>query len=81
MRWTVRLEAGTSQGEVKTTELVTFSRPAMISALAEVNLMLAESRTLVARLQASMLSGLHWQSASGVAAAWRCGTSQAPAVW
>jgi len=27
MQWTARLEARTSQGEVKTTELVTFSPP------------------------------------------------------
>ncbi len=55
MQWTVRLEAATSHGEVKTTELVTFSRPAMINTLAEVGLMLAESKTLLARLQASLL--------------------------
>jgi len=55
MQWTVRLEARTSAGEVKTTELVTFSRPAMISTLAEIGLMLAETKTLLARLQAGML--------------------------
>jgi len=57
MQWTVRLEARTSAGEVETTELVTFSRPAMISTLAEIGLLLAESKTLLARLQASMLCG------------------------
>ena len=57
MQWTVRLEARTSAGEVKTTELVTFSRPAMISALAEIGLMLAETKTLLAKLQAGMLCG------------------------
>ncbi len=57
MQWTVRLEARTSAGKVKTTELVTFSRPAMISTLAEIGLMLAESKTLLARLPASMLCG------------------------
>ena len=31
MQWTVRLEATTSAGEVKTTELVTFSRPGVVS--------------------------------------------------
>jgi len=46
MQWTVRLEARTSQGEVKTTELVTFSRPAMISTLSEVGLLLDETKTL-----------------------------------
>ena len=55
MQWTVRLEARTSEGEVKTTELATFSRPAMISTLAEVGLMLAETKMLLAKLQASML--------------------------
>ncbi len=57
MQWTVRLEARTSAGEVKTTELVTFSRPAVVSTLAEVGLMLDETKTLLAGLQASMLCG------------------------
>jgi len=57
MQWTVRLEARTSAGEVTTTELVTFSRPAMISTLAEIGLLLAGSKTLLARLQAGMLCG------------------------
>jgi len=57
MQWTVRLEARTSEGDVTTTELVTFCRPAMISTLAKVGLMLAESKTLLAKLQASMLCG------------------------
>jgi len=56
MQWTVRLEARTSQGEVTTTELVTFSRP-VVSALAEIGLMLAETKMLLAKLQASMLCG------------------------
>ena len=55
MQWTVQLEARTEQGEVKTTELLTFSRPAMASTLAGLGLMLAEARALLARLQASML--------------------------
>jgi len=42
MQWTVRLETRTSAGEVKTTELVTISRPAVVSTLAEVGFMLAE---------------------------------------
>jgi len=42
---------------VRTTELVTFSRPGVVSTLAEVGLMLAESKTLLARLQASVLCG------------------------
>jgi len=57
MQWTVRLEARTSAGEVKTTELVTFSRPGVVSTLAEIGLMLAETKTLLAKLQASMLCG------------------------
>lgn len=57
MQWTVRLEARTSAGEVKTTELVTFSRPAMASTLAEIGLMLAETKALLAKLQTSMLCG------------------------
>jgi len=57
MQWTVRLEARTSQGEVTTTELATFSRPAMIGTLAEIGLMLVETKTLLAKLQASMLCG------------------------
>jgi len=57
MQWTVRLEARTSEGEVKTTELVTFSRPGVVGTLAEIGLMLAETKTLLAKLQASMLCG------------------------
>ena len=57
MRWTVRLEARTDQGEVKTTELVTFSRPAIVNTLAEIGLSLAEAKALLAGLQASMLYG------------------------
>ncbi len=57
MHWTVRLEVRTSQGEVTTTELVTFSRPAVVSTLAEVGLVLSEIKALLAKLQASMLCG------------------------
>ena len=57
MQWTVRLEARTSAGEVKTTELVTFSRPGVVSTLAEVGLVLDEAKALLAKLQASMLCG------------------------
>ena len=55
MQWTVRLEARTSGGEVTTTELVTFSRPGVAGTLAEVGLVLAETKTLLARLRVSML--------------------------
>ena len=57
MQWTVRLETTTSAGEVKTAELVTFSRPGVVSTLAEVGLMLTETKALLAKLQASMLCG------------------------
>jgi len=57
MQWTVQLEARTEQGEVTTTELLTFSRPAMVGTLAQVGLMLAEAKALLAKLQASMLCG------------------------
>ncbi len=57
MQWTVRLEAKASQGEVTTTELVTFSRPVMVSTLAEVGLVLSGTKALLAKLQASMLFG------------------------
>ncbi len=57
MQWTVRLETTTSAGEVKTTELVTFSRPAVVSTLAEIGLVLDETKALLAKLQASMLCG------------------------
>lgn len=55
MQWTVRLEASTSAGEVKTTELATFSRPTMISTLAEVGLMLPETKTHSASRRTSPL--------------------------
>jgi len=57
MQWTVRLEAMTSAGELKATELVTFSRAAMVGTLAEVGLVLAEAKSLLAKLQASVLCG------------------------
>ncbi len=57
MQWTVRLETTTSAGEVRTTELVTISRPAVVGTLAEVGLVLDETKTLLAKLQASMLCG------------------------
>ncbi len=43
MQWTVRLETRTSAGKVKTTDLVTFSGPGVVSALAEIGLMLVEA--------------------------------------
>ncbi len=76
MQWTVRLEARTSQGEVTTTELVTFSRPAVVSTLAEVGLVLSETKTLLAKLQASMLCGQVAEYAAHHRACVGCGTLQ-----
>src|ERR671917_477594 len=76
MRWTVRLEARTDQGELETMELVTFSRPALVNTLAEIGLSLAEAKALLAGLQASMLCG----QVAGYAARYRpcpaCGVLQ-----
>ncbi len=76
MQWTVRLEARTSAGELKATELVTFSRPAVIGTLAEVGLLLDESKTLLARLQASMLCGQVAEYAAHHRACAACGVLQ-----
>jgi len=57
MQWTVQLEARTSTGEVRTTELAMFSRPGVVSTLAEIGLVLSETKTLLAKLQAGMLCG------------------------
>jgi len=76
MQWTVRLEARTSQGEVTTTELVTFSRPGVVGTLAEIGLMLAESKTLLAKLQASMLCGQVAEHAACHRACTACGMLQ-----
>ena len=76
MQWTVRLEARTSAGEVTTTELVTFSRPGVVGTLAEIGLMLAESKTLLAKLQASMLCGQVAEYAAHHRACVDCGALQ-----
>ena len=55
MRWTVRLEAGTDLGEVRTTELVTFDRPVVDGTLTELGLALSEAKVVLAELQASMV--------------------------
>ena len=47
MRWTVRLEARTNQGEVETTELVTFERPVVDGTLADLGLALAEAKAVL----------------------------------
>jgi hypothetical protein len=46
MRWTVRLEARTDQGEVETTELVTFNRLVVDGSLAELGLALSEAKVV-----------------------------------
>ena len=56
MQWTVRPEARTSAGEVKTTELVTISRPGVVSTLAEIGLVLAETKALLAKGHAKLWS-------------------------
>ena len=76
MQWTVRLEATTSAGEVKTAELVTFSRPGVVSTLAEVGLVLAETKALLAKLQASMLCGQVTAYAAHHRACAACGALQ-----
>ena len=76
MQWTVRLEARTSAGEVTTTELVTFSRPGVVSTLAEIGLMLAETKTLLAKLQAGMLCGQVAEHAAHHRACAACGVLQ-----
>ncbi len=76
MQWTVRLEARTSAGAVRTTELVTFSRPGVVGTLAEIGLMLAESKTLLTKLQASMLCGQVAEYAAHHRACTTCGVLQ-----
>jgi hypothetical protein len=73
MQWTVWLEARTSKGEVTTTELVTFSRPVMDSMLADVGLVLSETKVLSAKLQTSMVCD---QVAEYAAQRRICGTCQ-----
>ena len=76
MQWTVRLEARTSRGKVRTTELATFRRPGVVSTLAEVGLVLAETKTLLAKLQASMLCGQVAEYAAHHRACAVCGVLQ-----
>ena len=76
MQWTVRLEARASAGEVTTTELVTFSRPGVVSTFAEIGLMLAETKMLLAKLQAGMLCGQVAEHAAHHRACAACGVLQ-----
>src|SRR3712207_6688607 len=56
MEWTIRLQVKTGRGEVERIDLATITRPAVATATAaEVGLRLAEAKTLLAGLQASMV--------------------------
>src|SRR5919199_4319280 len=55
MQWTVRLEARTDTGEVRTTELATVNRLVMDGTLAELGLALSEAKAVLAKLQATMV--------------------------
>jgi len=61
---------------VTTTELVTFSRPAVVSTLAEVGLVLSETKALLAKLQGSMLCGQVAEYAAHHRACVGCGALQ-----
>ena len=50
MRWTVRLEVTTDQGEVETTELVTIERPVVGGTLADLGLALSQAKAILAKL-------------------------------
>ena len=76
MQWTVRLEARTDKGEVKTTELVRFGRPAMAGTLAEIGLTLAEAKALLSKLQARMLCEQGAESAARCRVCPDCGVLQ-----
>jgi hypothetical protein len=76
MQWTVRMEARTSAGKVRTTELATFSRPGVVSTLAEIDLVLSETKALLAKLQAGMLCGQVEEYAAHHRACAACGVLQ-----
>ena len=76
MQWTVRLEALTSAGEMKTTELATFSRALVNGTLADVGLVLSETKMLLAKLQASVLCGQVAEYAAHHRACAACGVLQ-----
>jgi len=76
MQWTVRLEALTSADEVKTTELATFSRAFVNGTLADVGLVLSETKMLLAQLQASVLCGQVAEYAAHHRACVACGVLQ-----
>ena len=76
MQWTVRLEALTSAGEMKTTELATFSRALVNGTLADVGLVLSETKMLLAKLEASVLCGQVAEYAAHHRACAACGVLQ-----
>jgi hypothetical protein len=57
MEWTIRLEAKTGWGEVKTAELISITRPVLAAVADDVGLSLAEAQSLLARLQEAMVRG------------------------
>ncbi|MGH7117734.1 MAG: ISKra4 family transposase [Acetobacteraceae bacterium] len=57
MEWTIRLEPKAGWGEVKTVELVRITRPVLAATAADVGLSLAEAKSLMARLQETMVRG------------------------
>jgi hypothetical protein len=75
MQWTVRPEVRADQGEVRTTELVTFSRPVVDGTLAELGLALSEAKAVLAKLQASQVQS---QVAEYAACHRGCPQCQAP---
>src|SRR3954454_5418430 len=64
MQWTVRLEVRAGQGEVKTTELITFDRPVVDGTLAGLGLALSEAKVVLAKLPASMVRSQAAESAA-----------------
>ncbi len=76
MQQPVQLDARTEQGEVNRTGLLTVSRPAMDITLAEVGLMLAEAKALLAKRQASMRRGQVTEYAAHCRVCPACGALQ-----
>ncbi|SRR6266851_4024981 len=57
MEWTIRLEAKTGWGEVETVELVSITRPVLAATADDVGLSLEEAKSVLARLQETMVRG------------------------
>ncbi len=77
MRWTVRLEARTDQGEAKTTELVTLDRPVVDGTLADLGPALSGAKAVLAELQASMVQSQVMEYAGHRRACPQCWVPQA----